>query len=161
MVQLNPHLVAVNLNCYGHSGPWKSRPVFEPLAQTVSGMAIAQRENGIPQLGPTYPNDYLTGYLATLGVLMALEIQGREGGAWQVDVSLCRTAIWVLQQGSLNHCRTTEPMDEAFAIRCIATETEPFKEMQYFNTALELERTPLRFTSPVLPLGLRIPVWID
>ena len=75
--------------------------------------------------------------------------------------SLCRTAIWVLQQGSLNHCRTTEPMDEAFAIRCIATETEPFREMQYFNTALELERTPLRFTSPVLPLGLRIPVWID
>jgi len=161
MVQLNPHLVAVNLNCYGHGGPWKIRSGFEQLAQTVSGMAIAQRENGIPQLGPTYPNDYLTGYLTTLGVLMALEIQGREGGAWQVDVSLCRTAIWVLQQGSLNHCRTTEPMDEAFAIRCIATETEPFREMQYFNTALELERTPLRFTSPVLPLGLRIPVWID
>ncbi|MBM7354581.1 hypothetical protein [Lelliottia amnigena] len=52
-------------------------------------------------------------------------------------------------------------MDDAFAIRCIATETGSFGELQYFNTALELERTPLRFTSPVLPLGLRIPVWID
>lgn len=101
MVQLNPHLVAVNLNCYGHGGPWKIRSSFEQLVQTVSGMAIAQRENGIPQLGPTYPNDYLTGYLATLGVLMALEKQGRESGAWQVDVSLCRTATWLQQQGSL------------------------------------------------------------
>ena len=52
-------------------------------------------------------------------------------------------------------------MDEAFAIRCIATETDPFGELQYFNTALQLERTPLRFTSPVLPLGLHIPVRTD
>lgn len=73
-------------------------------------------------------------------------------------VSLCRTATWLQQQGSLYHWRTTEPVDEAWVTRCMATETGPFGELQYFNTALELERTPLRFTSPVLPLVLRIPV---
>jgi len=76
-------------------------------------------------------------------------------------VSLCRTATWLQQQGSLYHWRTTEPVDEAWVTRCMATETGPFGELQYFNTALELERTPLRFTSPVLPLGLRIPVRTD
>ncbi|MBM7354582.1 CoA transferase [Lelliottia amnigena] len=106
MVQLNPHLVAVNLNCYGHGGPWKIRSGFEQLAQTVSGMAIAQRENGIPQLGPTYPNDYLTGYLATLGVLMALEIQGREGGAWQVDVHCAEPPSGCYSRGA---CTTGGP----------------------------------------------------
>ncbi|MBL5965526.1 hypothetical protein I7V30_09645 [Lelliottia amnigena] len=80
------------------------------------------------------------------------------GSLWPKPVSLCRTATWLQQQGSLNHWRSTDPM---FAIRCIATETGSFGELQYFNTALELERTPLRFTSPVLPLGLRIPVRTD
>jgi len=161
MVSLNPHLIAVNLNCYGHTGPWKTRPGFEQLAQTCTGMAMAQGENQKPQLGPTYPNDYLTGDLATLGVLMALERQAREGGAWQVDVSLCRTATWLQQQGQVTGWQKAEGPGEEWIVGCVATEHGPFGELQYFNTALLLDKTPLRFTTPAMPLGAHLPVWSD
>lgn len=161
MVRLNPHLIAVNLNCYGHTGPWKYRPGFEQLAQTCTGMAMAQGENQRPLLGPTYPNDYLTGYLATLGVLMALECQAREGGAWQVDVSLCRTATWLQQQGMVTGWQEAEGPGEEWIAACMETETGPFGELHYFNTALSLEKTPLRFTRPAMPLGAHLPEWLN
>lgn len=161
MVSINPHLIAVNLNCYGHTGPWKSRPGFEQLAQTCTGMAMAQGEGQKPQLGPTYPNDYLTGYLATLGVLMALERQAREGGAWQVDVSLCRTATWLQQQGQVTGWQKADGPAPEWIAACMETENGPFGELHYFNTALQLDKTPLRFTSPAMPLGAHIPVWSD
>ena len=161
MVHLNPHLIAVNLNCYGHSGPWKNRPGFEQLAQTVTGMAQTQGGTDNPKLGPTYPNDYLSGYLATLGVLMALDIQGREGGAWQVDVSLCRTATWLQQQGQADNWQAVRGPADQWVRRCMATETGPFGELYYFNTALELDGTPLRFTSPAMPLGSCLPAWAN
>ena len=161
MAQLNPQLITVNLNCYGHIGPWKNRPGFEQLAQTVSGMAMAQGGNNSPQLGPTYPNDYLSGYLATLGVLMALEKQSREGGAWQVDVSLCKTATWLQQQGSLSNWQTANGPEQAWIDRCMATETGSFGELHYFNTALQLDGKPLRFATKVAPLGAHLPEWLS
>lgn len=161
MVRLNPHLIVVNLNCYGHSGPWKNRPGFEQLAQTCTGMAMAQGENRKPQLGPTYPNDYLSGYLATLGVLMALERQALEGGAWRVDVSLCRTATWLQQQGQVTGWQKADGPAPEWIDRCMETETGPFGKLHYFNTALRLEKTPLRFTTPATPLGTHLPAWTD
>jgi len=161
MVALNPHLIAVNLNCYGHTGLWKNRPGFEQLAQTCTGMAMTQGEGQKPQLGPTYPNDYLTGYLATLGVLMALERQAREGGAWLVDVSLCRTSTWLQRQGQVTGWQSVDgPAPERIAA-CMATENGPFGELHYFNTALRPEKTPLRFTTPAMPLGAHLPVWLS
>lgn len=155
----NPHIITVNLNCYGHRGPWKDRPGFEQLAQTVTGMAVAQGEGGQPQLGPTYPNDYLSGYLATLGVLMALERQRHEGGAWQVDVSLCRTATWLQELGSLAEWRHVPPPDAQAIASAMAVEQGPFGELRYFNSALSLAHTPMRFSQPAMPLGAHEAAW--
>lgn len=47
MVALNPHLIAVNLNYYGHTGPWKNCPGFEQQAHICTGMAMAQGEHQI------------------------------------------------------------------------------------------------------------------
>lgn len=159
LAQINPQIITVNLNCYGHRGPWKTRPGFEQLAQTVTGMAVAQGGAGQPVLGPTYPNDYLSGYLATLGVLMALERQRNEGGAWRVDVSLCRTATWLQQLGKQADYQTIAPPGEAAITRCMVTEQGPFGELSYFNSALELGETPMAFALPAMPLGVHRPVW--
>lgn len=159
MARINPQIIAVNLNCYGHRGPWKTRPGFEQLAQTVTGMAVAQGGAGQPVLGPTYPNDYLSGYLATLGVLMALERQRNEGGAWRVDVSLCRTATWLQQLGKQADYQTIAPPGEAAITRCMVTEQGPFGELSYFNSALELAQTPMAFAMPAMPLGAHRAEW--
>lgn len=159
MAHNNPHIITVNLNCYGHRGPWKDRPGFEQLAQTITGMAVTQGEAGQPQLGPTYPNDYLSGYLATLGVLMALERQRHEGGAWQVDVSLCRTATWLQELGSLAEWRHVPPPDAQAIAGGMAVEQGPFGELRYFNSALSLAHTPMRFSLPAMPLGAHEAAW--
>lgn len=159
MAHLNPHIITVNLNCYGHRGPWKDRPGFEQLAQTLTGMAMAHSASGQPQLGPTYPNDYLSGYLATLGVLMALERQRNEGGAWQVDVSLCRTASWLQTLERQPQWQHIAPPDEQAIARGMVTEQGPFGELRYFNSALELGQTPMRFSQPAMPLGAHRAEW--
>src|SRR5919197_6209684 len=42
LVALRPGLIYVSINCYGHVGPWVERPGWEQLAQTVTGIAVAQ-----------------------------------------------------------------------------------------------------------------------
>jgi len=43
--------------------------------------------------------------------------------------------------------------------RCMETESGPFGELRYFNTALHLDKTPLHFTTPATPLGAHLPAW--
>ena len=38
-------IVYVSINCYGHEGAWRTRPGWEQLAQTVTGMAAAQGDH--------------------------------------------------------------------------------------------------------------------
>ncbi|MBK2124568.1 CoA transferase [Fangia hongkongensis] len=104
VLKLNPNLIHVHMNAYGFSGPWAEKRGFEQLAQSVTGAAAFQG-GGIdsPQLVPAYMNDYLTGYLGTIGVLAALYKQLSEGGAWQVDVSLARTCMFVMEQGHVSY----------------------------------------------------------
>jgi crotonobetainyl-CoA:carnitine CoA-transferase CaiB-like acyl-CoA transferase len=94
-----PGLIHVSINCYGHDGDWATRPGWEQLAQTVSGMAHVQGGDGEPTLLSAALNDYCTGYLAAVGAMVALRRRAVEGGSWAVRVSLTRTAMWVRSLG--------------------------------------------------------------
>ena len=67
LAERRPGLVYVTMNCYGDVGPWRARPGWEQLAQTVSGIASVQGASGPPVLIPAAACDYTTGYLAALG----------------------------------------------------------------------------------------------
>ncbi len=82
------------MNCYGDVGPWRQRPGWEQLAQSVSGIAAVQGGDGPPTLIPAAACDYTTGYLATLGTIAALWRRSHEGGSYHVRASLCQTAGW-------------------------------------------------------------------
>ena len=98
--ELRPGIIAVSINCYGHTGPFAHRPGWEQLGQSVSGMAYEEGSNGadIPRLVPAAACDYTTGYLAALGVLAALLRRAQAGGSYHVRVSLARTGMWYMQQ---------------------------------------------------------------
>ena len=53
----------------------------------------------VPELLPAAVCDYLTGYLAAAGAIAALQRRIREGGSWQVQVSLSATAMWLQSLG--------------------------------------------------------------
>src|SRR5262249_26049783 len=40
LANLRPGIICTAINCYGHEGPWRARPGWEQLGQTVTGMAV-------------------------------------------------------------------------------------------------------------------------
>lgn len=47
-------------------------------------------------------NDYLTPYLASIGIMAALLRRCREGGSYHITASLTQSSMWVLAQGRLD-----------------------------------------------------------
>jgi len=99
LAKLRPGIVYLSVSCYGHGGPLSDRAGWEQIAQTVTGICHEQGPEGAPELIPLPACDYMTGYLGALGVLIALENRAAEGGSWHVQVSLCRSAMFLQDQG--------------------------------------------------------------
>jgi crotonobetainyl-CoA:carnitine CoA-transferase CaiB-like acyl-CoA transferase len=102
MTARHPRLVYCSIWAFGHVGPMRMRPGFDPLLQAYGGMMSV---TGRPQDPPTFCgasiNDKATGMFTVIGALGALrrrEITGRGG---VVDTSLFETAVhWV--EGQVN-----------------------------------------------------------
>jgi crotonobetainyl-CoA:carnitine CoA-transferase CaiB-like acyl-CoA transferase len=90
---INPNLIYTSVAYCAASTPWQSRRGYEQIAQSVSGMMDANSD-GLPD--PTVIsvllNDYLTGYLGTIGTIAALSEREEKGGFWRVEAALSRCA---------------------------------------------------------------------
>jgi crotonobetainyl-CoA:carnitine CoA-transferase CaiB-like acyl-CoA transferase len=169
---LRPGLIYVSMNCYGHEGPWRERPGWEQLAQTVSGLAQDHGGAAHPSLVPCAACDYTTGYLAAFGTLVALARRTREGGSYHVRASLTQTGMWLHRYGSdaldpdapsagEEAARSGSP--GGFSTNEIAdwsTETEtPYGRIRHLTPVIELSETPPRWERPSVPLGTHPPIW--
>jgi crotonobetainyl-CoA:carnitine CoA-transferase CaiB-like acyl-CoA transferase len=81
----NPRLVIVRVSGWGQSGPYRDRPGFGTLVESMSGYAartgFADRE---PVLPPTALADMIAGLYGAFAVMVALRRVEVEGGAGQV-----------------------------------------------------------------------------
>src|SRR5438105_9450125 len=81
----NPRLVIVRVSGWGQDGPYRDRPGFGTLVESVSGYAartgFADRE---PVLPPTALADMVAGLYGAFAVMVALRRVEVEGGAGQV-----------------------------------------------------------------------------
>src|SRR3954449_3798939 len=81
----NPRLVIVRVSGWGQSGPYRDRPGFGTLVESMSGYAartgFADRE---PVLPPTALADMIAGLYGAFAVMVALRQVEVEGGAGQV-----------------------------------------------------------------------------
>jgi crotonobetainyl-CoA:carnitine CoA-transferase CaiB-like acyl-CoA transferase len=97
LMKLNPNLVLTRVSAYGPEGPWSKRKGWEQLSQTCSGMVdLASRGRDQHHLVGALPLDYGTGYLAAIGTISALRQRQEQGGFWEVDAMLTRTAMEIL-----------------------------------------------------------------
>ncbi len=164
IVDMNPGIIYVSINCYGHEGDWKQRPGWEQLAQVVTGMATRQGEYlrtddapVVPTLQPSALNDYTTGYLGALGVVLAKRRQLNEGGAYLVRVSLCRTAMWVRSLGERSQpVEARTPDIDDFKAWCQSFDTY-WGPLDALRPPISLDGTPMRWLSPPVPLGTNAP----
>jgi hypothetical protein len=96
LARRHPGLVIVQLDAWGHRGPWSQRRGFDSIVQSAAGIAVAESVDGTtPGALPCQLLDHGTGYLAAAAVLDGLRRQMRDGGTVVRCVSLARTAAWL------------------------------------------------------------------
>lgn len=157
-----PGLIHVSINCYGHVGPWAERPGWEQLAQTVTGMALEHGGEAGPDIQPAAVNDYITGYLAAFGTMIALRRRAVEGGGWRVRVSLVQTANWVRSLGRAGSERlaAVQPFSSEELAGYSLAEDGGFGPMSFLRPPVTLSETPARWDLPTRPLGSDPAAWI-
>lgn len=93
-----PDIISVQISAYGgpHPGGWASHPAFDPVIQASSGIQTRFGDKGRPQLHAIASCiDYLTGYAAAFGAIVALMRRGRNGEGAEVRTSLARATGFV------------------------------------------------------------------
>ncbi|KAH7135660.1 CoA-transferase family III domain-containing protein [Dendryphion nanum] len=95
-------IVYVAENCFGHVGPWSSRPGWQQIADCVTGVAWEQGKGmGLDEpVVPPFPmSDYGTGCMGTIAALTGLHKRAEHGGSYMGTTSLCQYDIFLLQLG--------------------------------------------------------------
>ena len=96
----HPRLIYCEISAFGHQGPMRLRPGYEPLIQAFSGLSST---NGGPDDPPIRIGasvcDQGTGMWAVIGALSLLQQRHRTGRGGQVQASLLETAlVWNAQR---------------------------------------------------------------
>jgi hypothetical protein len=97
LAERHPGLVVVSLSAWGSRGPWGGRRGFDSIVQAACGIAMAESPDGErPGALPCQLLDHGTGYLCAAAALQALARQSARGGTQFRELSLARTAHWLL-----------------------------------------------------------------
>ena len=159
LAQARPGIVVVSLSAYGETGPWAERRGFDSLVQTATGFnhAEAQAAGSLqPKALPMQLLDMATGFLIAFGAQAALLRQQREGGSWQVRVSLARTALWVRGLGRVgNGFDAPKPAFDGL----METHASGYGELSAVRHAAVFLHTPARWTRPSMPPGSHPLAW--
>ena len=91
---INPRLIYCSISAYGRSGPFATRPGFDPITQAESGfMSLNGFPDGPPvRTGPPIV-DMATGMAACNAILLALLARDRLGRGQHVEVALFDIAM--------------------------------------------------------------------
>ncbi len=155
LAEARPGIVVVTINCYGDSGPWRLRPGWEQMAQTVSGIVVGHGGDEHPALLPAAACDYTTGYLAALGTMAALWRRAHEGGSYHVRVSLCQTARWFTEAPAVAGEATGFGDLSSF----LTASDTPYGRLHHLGPVARLPLTPGRWEVPTSPIGTHAPAW--
>jgi crotonobetainyl-CoA:carnitine CoA-transferase CaiB-like acyl-CoA transferase len=99
LARRHPGLVVVTLSAWGNTGPWGARRGFDSIVQAATGIAVLESPDAErPGALPCQLLDHGTGYLCAASVLDALCRQATHGGTYLRELSLARTAHWLLSQ---------------------------------------------------------------
>ncbi|MGB3390772.1 MAG: CoA transferase [Pseudaminobacter sp.] len=88
LIKVNPKLIYCSISGFGQDGPYAQRPVYDSVAQAVSGFLSVAIDPKQPRfIGPALA-DAITGIYASLGISAALVERNRTGKGKRIDVSM-------------------------------------------------------------------------
>lgn len=110
---VNPGIVCCSISGFGSRGPYRDRPAFDPLLQTMSGTALAnQRSTGGVGISSVAISDYGAAMLAVSGIVSALYYREKTGEGQKVETSLLQAAMAVQ---SHSFCKALEVEEASLA----------------------------------------------
>ena len=160
LAKLRPGIVVTELCAYGHEGPWRTRRGFDSVVQNAMGLAATQSTLETPKNMPVQALDYIGGYVAALGTMLALAQQAQEGGSWRVRTSLAQIGHFLASLGTIDarDAQADLPPDEI--AKLMVEVASPFGRIGHFKPVLELDRTPGFYARPPEPFGTSKPEWL-
>lgn len=148
LVRLRPGMVVVSINCFGSGGPFATKGGWEQVAQSVTGIAHTHGEMtgaGRPKLAPAPMCDYLTGYLAAYGAMLALS----------------RRARFYQRQGLVDDFdHAPEQLTEAELEPLYVREDSSYGDLLTLGPVLSMSETPCQWALPTPKLGGDRPEWL-
>lgn len=161
---LRPGIIYASIDCYGADGPLSHRGGWEQVAQTMTGLChegrTMTRPDG-PALLPAAACDYTTGYLAAYGILLALAIRARDGGSYHVRASLCRSGMFIYQQGKVEFPGLGLDLTAAELDRMRIESCPKSGPLRHLGPIVKLSETNPHWTRPTPQLGGDAPQWLD
>ncbi len=124
--EVNPRLIYCSITGFGEDGPYKDRPAYDAVAQSLSGVASMFLDPDEPQFaGPTI-SDNMTGINACYGILGALFERERGGPPRRVDVNMLESTVtfmpdpWanMLQADIPQHPLARVMASQSYALKC-------------------------------------------
>jgi crotonobetainyl-CoA:carnitine CoA-transferase CaiB-like acyl-CoA transferase len=161
-------MIHVAISAYGCEGPWAQRRGWEEVVQSATGLALEQgafmtprrkaRRESWPELIPAAVLATVTGYLAAAGALAAVLHRIREGGSWQVQVSLAATAAWLASLGRIDASRVPEAWEPRAGLDQYLQSCETKDgRFELLGPVVRMSKTPLLASSP--PDRFDLPHW--
>lgn len=159
VAEMRPGIIYLTVSCYGDGGPFSDRAGWEQIAQSATGICLDNGDER-PKLLPATACDYTTGYLGTYGVLLALARRAREGGSYHVRVSLCRSGMYIYNQGQIANPADGMDLDNAELDRIMAITETGHGPLKHLVPVLSLSATPTYWDKPSPVPGGSAPVWL-
>ncbi len=158
---LRPGIIYVSVSAFGDEGPWALRGGFEQLGQAASGIALTENPQH-PRLVPTQLlNDYVTGYLGAMGVMLALLRRAEEGGSYHVKLALTRSSMWIQDLGLVEPAVAAAEADTLQSLSpLLERRVTPFGVLHQLPPVAQFSRTRARWDLPPAPTGAHEAHWL-
>jgi crotonobetainyl-CoA:carnitine CoA-transferase CaiB-like acyl-CoA transferase len=155
-----PGIIYLSISAYGHGGPFSNRGGWEQIAQCSTGICLDNGDER-PKLLPASACDYTTGYNGAYGVLLALARRAREGGSYHVRVSLCRSGMYIYEQGKVQYPKPDMTLSQAELNSIMVESKTGHGTLRHLAPVLRLSETKPYWDKTTPLLGSSAPAWLN
>ena len=91
--KINPRIIYCSISAFGQDGPYRDRPGYDTLGQSLSGLLSVLTDMEHPQGPGAAFSDHLAGIYGCYGILAAIAGRERTGIGQKVETSLLESTI--------------------------------------------------------------------
>ena len=122
----NPRLIHCSITGFGPDGPYRDRPAYDAVAQSVAGLSSLFVDPEEPQITGPAMSDNLAGMNACYGILAALYGRAQTGAARRVEISMMEATMgfigdrfaYLIQDGTEQNPLSRVRGSQSYALRC-------------------------------------------